>query len=86
MCAFTQKGYPLTHTTIPQAIKTDKLKLVGFVFSFRHCEFFRLKPLQNSIRNKSIRYRVGIPAHRSACGVDYLLIFKKIPPYRAVGG
>ncbi|MBP5789815.1 MAG: hypothetical protein J6W29_06250 [Neisseriaceae bacterium] len=42
MCAFAQKGYPLTHTTIPQAIKTDKLKLVGFVFSFRHCEFFRL--------------------------------------------
>ncbi|MBR7002171.1 MAG: hypothetical protein IKI11_05910 [Neisseriaceae bacterium] len=22
----------------------------------------------------------------SACGVDYMLILKKIPPYRAVGG
>ena len=35
---------------------------------------------------KSIRYRVGILAHHNAEGVDYLLIFKKIPPYRAVGG
>ena len=29
---------------------------------------------------------MGILAHHNAEGVDYLLIFKKIPPYRAVGG
>ncbi|MBR0128823.1 MAG: hypothetical protein IJM09_03310 [Neisseriaceae bacterium] len=39
-----------------------------------------------NLKQKSVRYRVGILAHHSACGVYYLLIFKKILPCRAVGG
>ncbi|MBP3221848.1 MAG: hypothetical protein J6M43_07420 [Neisseriaceae bacterium] len=43
-------------------------------------------PFYRTARNDEYRRRVGIPAHRNAIGVDYLLIFKKIPPYRAAGG
>ncbi|MBR7002883.1 MAG: hypothetical protein IKI11_09520, partial [Neisseriaceae bacterium] len=36
------------------------------------------------VGNPPYNNAVGVAV--SACGVDCLLIFKKIPPYRAVGG
>ncbi|MBQ9683632.1 MAG: hypothetical protein IJV35_10255 [Neisseriaceae bacterium] len=56
---------------------------------FRQPEYiFRLPETfaKLNLKQKSVHYRVGTPAHHNAVGIDYLLILNKIPPYWAVGG